>query len=94
MDRQLFRRCDRSSTIFELYVGISLSKKAEEEKSEIVSVLRSLPQLALDFQSACECGSIYGNKVQRGMRVDPEDAMLVGIAKVHRDHSDTKRQTL
>jgi len=62
-----------------------LSKKAEEEKSKIVLVLTSLPQLALDFQLACEGSSIYGNKVQRGMRVDPEDAMLAGIVKVYRE---------
>ena len=71
-----------SPTIFELYVGVSLSKKAEEEKLKIVSILASLPQLPLDFESARAGGSIYGEKLKAGFRIDPEDAMLAGIAKV------------
>ena len=71
-------------------MGISLSKKAEEEKSKIVSVLASLPQLPLDFQSACEGGSIHGNKIKTGFRIDPEYAMLAGIAKVHRENMVTR----
>lgn len=60
-----------------------MSKKTEEEKIKIISVLASLPQLPLDFQSACVGGFIYGEKIKAGSNVDPEDAMLAGIAKVH-----------
>ena len=72
-----------SPSIFELYVGVSLSSKAEHEKSKITSLVASLPQLPLDYQSACAGGSIYGDKIRKGSRIDPEDAMIAGIAKAH-----------
>jgi tRNA(fMet)-specific endonuclease VapC len=74
-----------SPTIFELYVGISMSGKAEEERSKIVSVLASLPQLSMDHASASAGGLIYGDRLKTGSRINPEDAMLAGIAKVHRE---------
>ena len=74
-----------SPTIFELYVGLALTKKVEEERSKIVSVLASLPQLPLDFPSASAGGLIYGDKIKAGSKIDPEDAMIAGIARVHRE---------
>lgn len=74
-----------SPTIFELCVGISLSRKPEDEKSKILSVVASLPQLPLDFQSACAGGSIYVEKIKAGSKIDPEDAMIAGIAKVRNE---------
>ncbi len=68
-------------TIFELFVGIALSKKSGEEKSRVVSTVASLPQLPLDFSSSSEGGVIYAKKLWAGSRIDPEDAMLAGIAK-------------
>jgi predicted nucleic acid-binding protein len=70
-----------SPTVFELFAGVALSRKAEEEKSKIMTILSSLPQLALDFPSAREGGMIYGEKIKAGRAIDPEDAMLAGIAK-------------
>jgi tRNA(fMet)-specific endonuclease VapC len=70
-------------SVFELYVGLSLSKKAEEEKTRIMDVLESLPFLPLDSESAKEGGRIFGDKMRAGSQVDPEDAMIAGIAKVH-----------
>ena len=70
-------------TVFELYVGLSLSKKAEEEKTRIMTVLESLPFLPLDLESSKEGGRIYGDKKRTGSPIDPEDAMVAGIARVH-----------
>jgi tRNA(fMet)-specific endonuclease VapC len=70
-------------TVFELYVGISLSRKAEEEKARILVVLESLPFLPLDVESSKAGGRIYGEKKRVGSKVDPEDAMVAGIARVH-----------
>jgi tRNA(fMet)-specific endonuclease VapC len=70
-------------TVFELYVGISLSRKAEEEKARILVVLESLPFLPLDVESSKAGGRIYGEKKRMGSKVDPEDAMVAGIARVH-----------
>ena len=70
-------------TVFELYVGLSLSSKAEEEKTRIMAVLESLPFLPLDLESSKAGGRIYGDKKRAGSPVDPEDAMVAGIARVH-----------
>jgi predicted nucleic acid-binding protein len=70
-------------TIFELYVGLSLSRKPEEEKRKILEVLRSLPFLPLDYESSRAGGLIYGDKQRSGSLIDPEDAMVAGIAKVN-----------
>jgi predicted nucleic acid-binding protein len=71
-----------SPTVFELCVGVALSGKAEKEKIKIVSIITSLPQLSLDFKSACAGGTIYGDKFKTGSEIDVEDAMLAGIAKI------------
>lgn len=72
-------------TIFELFVGVSLSRRAELERQKISSVLNSLAHVALDYESAKEAGMIYGEKTKAGSRIDPEDALLAGIARVHKE---------
>jgi len=69
-------------SIFELFAGVALSRKAQEEKGKVMTILSSLPQLSLDFPSASAAGLIYGEKVRAGREIDPEDAMLAGMAKV------------
>ena len=71
-----------SPTVFELFVGVALSKKSEEEASKIMATIASLSHLPLDFLSARSGGLIYGEKAKSGVKMDPEDAMLAGIAKV------------
>jgi predicted nucleic acid-binding protein len=70
-------------TVFELYVGIFLSRKAEEGKARVMVVLESLPFLPLDVESSKAGSRIYGEKKRMGSTVDPEDAMVAGIARVH-----------
>jgi tRNA(fMet)-specific endonuclease VapC len=72
-----------SPSIFELFVGVALSKKPLEERAKIASVLESLPQLPFDFSSASSAGAIYGEKIKTGSQIDPEDAMIAGIAKTN-----------
>lgn len=79
-----------AATIFELYVGVSLSKKAEQEREKIHSVVNSLAQLPLDYESASAAGTIYGEKIKTDSRIDPEDAMLAGISRVHRQSIITR----
>ena len=77
-------------TIFELYVGLSLSKKPEEETRKIVDVLSALPQYPLDFASASSGGVIYGMKMRTGFKMDPEDAMIAGIARTYKEKIVTR----
>ena len=67
-------------TIFELYVGVGLSVRSTEEREKILGVLKSLTQLPLDTNSAARAGLIYALRVKERMKIDPEDAMLAGIA--------------
>ncbi len=71
-----------SPSIFELFSGVAQSRKPQEEKGKIMTILSSLPQLSLDFPSASVGGLIYGEKIRAGREIDPEDAMLAGIARV------------
>ena len=66
--------------IFELYVGVGLSVRSTEEKERVLEVLRSLTQLPLDRQAAVKAGLIYAQQSREGVEMDPEDAMLAGIA--------------
>jgi tRNA(fMet)-specific endonuclease VapC len=70
-------------TVFELYVGITLSNKAEEEKARVLAVIESLPFLPLDAESSRASGRIYAEKSSESSTFDPEDAMIAGIAWVH-----------
>jgi tRNA(fMet)-specific endonuclease VapC len=67
-------------TIFELYVGVGLSLRSSEEREKVLDVLKSLAQLPLDSDSATRAGLIYAERAREGMKMDPEDAMLAGIA--------------
>jgi predicted nucleic acid-binding protein len=67
-------------TIFELYVGVGLSVRASEEREKVLNVLKSLPHLPLDAPSASKAGTIYAQRTREGKKIDPEDAMLAGIA--------------
>ncbi len=67
-------------SIFELYVGVGLSVRSAEEREKVLDVLRSLAHLPLDPQSATRAGLIYAQRAKEGTKMDPEDAMLAGIA--------------
>jgi predicted nucleic acid-binding protein len=67
-------------TVFELYLGVGLSRKPSEEKDKVLATLRSLTQLPLDTNSAIRAGLICAQKSSEGFTIDPEDAMLAGIA--------------
>jgi predicted nucleic acid-binding protein len=67
-------------TIFELYVGVDLSVRSAEEREKVLGILRSLPHLPLDVASASKAGLIYAQRVKEKTKIDPEDAMLAGIA--------------
>ena len=48
-------------------------------------MLKSLTQLPLDQQSATRAGLIYAQRSREGVKMDPEDAMLAGIAVENRE---------
>jgi predicted nucleic acid-binding protein len=67
-------------SVFELYVGVGLSSKSSEEKRKVEEALESLAQLPLDQGAARRAGMIYAQRRREGKRIEPEDAMIAGIA--------------
>ena len=67
-------------SIFELYVGAGLSLKSSEEKRKVEEALESLTQLPLEQKSARRAGMINAQKSREGGKIEPEDAMIAGIA--------------
>lgn len=72
-----------SPSIFELFVGISLTKKPASEKKKIMDVLESWGTLVLDSKCAALGGKIHGLLIKEGQPIDPEDSMIAGIAITH-----------
>jgi tRNA(fMet)-specific endonuclease VapC len=64
--------------------------KGEEEKAWIFAVLESLPFLPLDVESSKAGGRIYEERKRVGSTIDPEDAMVAGIARVHGERMLTR----
>ncbi len=74
-----------SPSIFELFVGISLTKKPSSEKKQIMDALESWGTLALDFECAARGGIIHGQLIRDGEPIDPEDSMTAAIALVNNE---------
>ena len=69
-----------SPTLYELYVGITLSDKPEKEKRKVLDVLTSATILDLNAKSAPKAGEVQGRLIKGGEMIDSEDAMIAGIA--------------
>lgn len=72
-------------TIFELWSGIARSSRPEQEKRKVLEVLDSQLILELNEESAEEGGKIDGILINEGLRIEPEDCMIAGIAKHHQE---------
>ncbi|MHA1863359.1 MAG: type II toxin-antitoxin system VapC family toxin [Candidatus Thorarchaeota archaeon] len=79
-----------SPSIFELFVGISLTKKPSSEKKKVMDVLLSWGTLSLDSECAALAGKIHGQLINEGQPIDPEDSMIAAIAIVNNETLLTK----
>ncbi|MGC8515901.1 MAG: type II toxin-antitoxin system VapC family toxin [Thermoplasmata archaeon] len=68
-----------SISIFELFVGVCLSIKQDQERNKITRILNGLSIISFDEDSAREAGRIFAQKRMRGLVIDPEDSMIAGI---------------
>ncbi|MGC8506359.1 MAG: type II toxin-antitoxin system VapC family toxin [Thermoplasmata archaeon] len=68
-----------SISIFELFVGVGLSIKQDQERYKIARVLNGLSIISFDEDSAREAGRIFAQKRRNGSTIDPEDSMIAGI---------------
>ncbi|MEK6905551.1 MAG: type II toxin-antitoxin system VapC family toxin [Nanoarchaeota archaeon] len=72
-------------TVYELWSVITQRQNPEHEKRKVLEVLDSQLIMELDEESAKEGGRIDGVLVREGLRIDPEDCMIAGIAKHHQE---------
>ena len=68
-----------SITIFELFIGVSLSIKQDQDRNKINRILNGLSIISFDEDSAREAGKIYAQKRKNGAAIEPEDSMIAGI---------------
>lgn len=70
-------------TLFELYRGLARSSDSIGEEERIEEVLGSRPTLPLSPEAARKGGREDGDLAKEGSPIDPEDAMIAGIALAH-----------
>ena len=68
-----------SISIFELFVGVALSIKQDQERNKINRILNGLSIISFDGDSAKEAGRISAQKRKHGSTIEPEDSMIAGI---------------
>ena len=68
-----------SISIFELFVGVTLSIKQDRERNKINTILKGLPIISFDEDSAIEAGKIFAQRRKDGSTIEPEDSMIAGI---------------
>ncbi len=70
-------------SVFEIWQG--LPKKSKEQQIEkTIELFKSINVLNLDFDSAIEAGNIQRKLTRAGQKIEPQDAMIAGIAKTRR----------
>ena len=90
MERNKITQNIASPTLYELYVGITLSTKPEKEKNKVLDTLTSINILGLNAKSAAKAGEAQGRLIKEGKMIDPEDAMIAGIALLNNESLLTK----
>ena len=68
-----------SISVFELFVGVTLSIKQDRERDRINRILIGLPIIGFDRDCAIEAGKIFARKRKNGTTIEPEDSMIAGI---------------
>ena len=82
------RRIEREATpvripapaLFELWRGVHLASRTAEEEGKVVRLLSLYPSAAFDADAAARGGEVDALLLRRGAPLDPEDAMIAGIA--------------
>ena len=66
-------------SIFELFVGVTLSIKQDQERNKINRVINGLSIISSDEDSARAAGRIFAEKRKNRSVIDPEDSMIACI---------------
>lgn len=74
-----------SISIFELFVGVTLSIQQDEERNKINRIINGLSIISFDEDSARKAGRIFAQKRKNGSIIDPEDSMIAGICSIRNE---------
>ncbi len=78
-------------SVFEIWQGLS-KKSGETQLEKILEMFNAINIISFDFDSAIEAGNIQRKFAAAGQKIDPEDAMIAGIAKTQRQKVLTRNQ--
>ncbi len=69
-------------SVMELWEGIHLTRRSEDERRGVESLLNEVRELPFTRECAMEAGRISAELVQNGTPVDSDDVMIAATAKV------------
>lgn len=67
-------------SLFELWRGVRLAAKTAQEAQSVTAVLGGFPIAPLDAAAAIRAGEVDAVIIKQSAQIDPEDAMIAGIA--------------
>ena len=68
-----------SISIFELFVGVALIIRQDQERNKINRILNGLSIISFDGDSAKEAGRIFAQKRKHRSTIEPGDSMIAGV---------------
>ena len=78
-------------SVFEIWQGMP-KNASEKQVVGTLELFKSINILSLDFDSALEAGEIQRKLKSSGKKIDPEDAMIAGVAKTRREKVLTRNE--
>lgn len=66
--------------MFELWRGVHLAAESPSEAERVSRILASFPSAPFDAPAASRAGEVDARLIREGAPIDPEDAMIAGIA--------------
>ncbi len=69
-------------SVMELWEGVHLSRRTEDERRDVESLLNEVRELPFTTECGMEAGRISAELVENGTPVDSDDVMIAATAKV------------
>jgi predicted nucleic acid-binding protein len=66
--------------MFELWRGVHLAAESAPEAERVAGLIAAFPSAPFDATAAARAGEVDARLVREGAPIDPEDAMIAGIA--------------
>ena len=80
MEREAVEVLIPTPVLFELWRGVHLASKSAQEEQRVTRLLATYPTAPFDAEAASRAGELDARLVKEGSPIDPEDAMIEGIA--------------